>query len=79
MCDPCWLPDAADGDAGSEAGPKTASEAGSGSSGAGRALLLFVDDTLCEHLDEEMRSAQNVVRFLFTRARRTQTADPTPP
>ena len=35
-------------------------------------LLLFVDDTLAEHLEEEMRSAPNVVRFLFTRARRTR-------
>ena len=52
-------------------------ESGGGSGGAAdRArLLLFVDDTLAEHLEEEMRSAPNVVRFLFTRARRTQVAD----
>ena len=83
VCDPRWLqlPAGADGDtAGPEAGP----EAGGGSDGergggsgcaADRAPLLFVDDTLAEHLEEEMRSAPNVVRFLFTRARRTQAAD----
>ena len=52
---------------------------GSGAESGGAAdrarLLLFVDDTLAEHLEEEMRSAPNVVRFLFTRARRTQVAD----
>ena len=83
VCDPRWLqlPAGADGDtAGPEAGPEAGGgsdcERGGGSGcAADRAPLLFVDDTLTEHLEEEMRSAPNVVRFLFTRARRTQAAD----
>jgi hypothetical protein len=31
-------------------------------------LALFVDDTIAEHLDDEMRHAPNVVRFLFARS-----------
>ena len=75
MCDPRWLAAATEGevepDAGSGAAPEARVER---SGGAGRGPLLFVDDTLAEHLDEEMRTAPNVVRFLFTRARPTQAA-----
>ena len=31
-------------------------------------VALFVDDTINEHLDAEMRTADRVVRFLFTRS-----------
>ena len=63
VCDPRWLEAAA----------------GSGApERAGGPVVLFVDDTLGEHLDDEMRSAPNVIRFLFTRARATQTTDRLP-
>ena len=32
------------------------------------ARVLFVDDTISEHLDEQMREATHVVCFLFARA-----------
>jgi hypothetical protein len=35
----------------------------------GRPSVLFVDDTLSEHLDPEVRGAEHVVRFLFARSR----------
>jgi hypothetical protein len=68
---------------GGRGGARGGGRSGGGAAAAAAAeavpLLLFVDDTLAEHLDEEMRSAPNVVRFLFTRARRTQVADAVPP
>ena len=35
---------------------------------ASEGVALFVDDTIAEHLDEEIRDAPNVVRFLFARS-----------
>ena len=32
-------------------------------------VVLFVDDTLAEHLDADMRNAAQVIRFLFTRSK----------
>ena len=32
-------------------------------------VVLFVDDTLAEHVDPEIRKSRHIVRFLFTRAK----------
>ena len=48
--------------------PRSKAEVVAAKGGEGGEVALFVDDTIGEHLDEEMRAAVGVVRFLFVRS-----------
>ena len=48
--------------------PRSKAEVVAAKGGVEGEVALFVDDTISEHLDEEMRAAVGVVRFLFVRS-----------
>ena len=48
--------------------PRSKAEVVAAKGGVECEVALFVDDTISEHLDEEMRAAVGVVRFLFVRS-----------
>ena len=79
VCDPRWA-GGAEGHGGGDGGQGGEGEAsgvggegggvgGEGGGVGGKGVVLFVDDSISEHLREDIRSNERVVRFLFSRTR----------